>query len=120
GLLGRRRAPRPGRRAKADRQVRRRDRPPAGGKGKRRHDGLSPAKTRNQRPPATLPHAQSREASTHMTHTSSTLSVPLPGLMPRHIAIIMDGNGRWATSRYLPRVAGHAKGVEKVRDIVQG
>jgi len=55
-----------------------------------------------------------------MTHTSSTLSVPAPGLMPRHIAIIMDGNGRWATSRYLPRVAGHAKGVEKVRDIVEG
>jgi undecaprenyl diphosphate synthase len=35
------------------------------------------------------------------------------------VAIIMDGNGRWATSRYLPRVAGHAKGVETVRKVVK-
>ena len=39
--------------------------------------------------------------------------------MPRHVAIIMDGNGRWATKRFLPRVAGHVKGVEAVRDIVE-
>ncbi|MBI3286029.1 MAG: isoprenyl transferase [Burkholderiales bacterium] len=39
--------------------------------------------------------------------------------MPRHIAIIMDGNGRWATKRFLPRVAGHAKGVKTVRKIVE-
>jgi undecaprenyl diphosphate synthase len=39
--------------------------------------------------------------------------------VPRHIAIIMDGNGRWATQRFLPRVAGHAKGVEAVRGIVE-
>jgi undecaprenyl diphosphate synthase len=38
---------------------------------------------------------------------------------PRHIAIIMDGNGRWATKRFLPRVAGHVKGVEAVRTIVE-
>ena len=37
---------------------------------------------------------------------------------PQHIAIIMDGNGRWATQRHLPRVAGHAKGVEAVRSVV--
>jgi undecaprenyl diphosphate synthase len=36
----------------------------------------------------------------------------------RHIAIIMDGNGRWARKRLLPRVAGHRKGVEAVRDVV--
>lgn len=41
------------------------------------------------------------------------------GSVPRHVAIIMDGNGRWATKRYLPRVAGHAKGVETVRTIVE-
>ncbi len=35
--------------------------------------------------------------------------------MPRHVAIIMDGNGRWANRRLLPRVAGHRKGVEAVR-----
>jgi undecaprenyl diphosphate synthase len=54
-----------------------------------------------------------------MTHTSSTQAVPAAALVPRHIAIIMDGNGRWATRRYLPRVAGHAKGVEMVRGVVE-
>ncbi len=39
--------------------------------------------------------------------------------MPRHVAIIMDGNGRWAKQRMLPRVAGHRKGVEAVRAIVR-
>ncbi len=37
--------------------------------------------------------------------------------MPRHIAIIMDGNGRWATRRHLPRTAGHAAGAETFRKI---
>jgi undecaprenyl diphosphate synthase len=37
------------------------------------------------------------------------------GLLPRHIAIIMDGNGRWAQSRGLPRIAGHRRGAEAVR-----
>ncbi len=41
------------------------------------------------------------------------------GAIPSHIAIIMDGNGRWAKSRGLPRVAGHKRGVETVRDIVE-
>ena len=38
--------------------------------------------------------------------------------VPVHVAVIMDGNGRWAKSRGLPRVAGHRKGVERVRDMV--
>lgn len=38
---------------------------------------------------------------------------------PRHVAIIMDGNGRWAKKRFLPRVAGHKAGVEAVRNIVR-
>src|SRR5438067_12445866 len=38
-----------------------------------------------------------------------------PGRLPRHIAIIMDGNGRWAQSRGLPRIAGHRRGAEAVR-----
>jgi undecaprenyl diphosphate synthase len=41
------------------------------------------------------------------------------GEIPTHIAIIMDGNGRWAKKRGLPRVAGHRKGVETVREIVE-
>lgn len=41
------------------------------------------------------------------------------GEIPSHIAIIMDGNGRWAKKRGLPRAAGHTRGVESVRDIVK-
>ena len=39
--------------------------------------------------------------------------------MPQHVAVIMDGNGRWAKKRFLPRVAGHVKGVELVREMVR-
>jgi len=39
--------------------------------------------------------------------------------VPRHVAVIMDGNGRWATSRSLPRLAGHKAGVETVRQMVR-
>lgn len=39
--------------------------------------------------------------------------------VPEHIAIVMDGNGRWATQRFLPRVAGHKKGVDAVRETVK-
>jgi undecaprenyl diphosphate synthase len=52
-------------------------------------------------------------------HASSTQSVPEAGIVPRHVAIIMDGNGRWAKRRFLPRVAGHRKGVEAVREVVK-
>ncbi|MFN4097500.1 MAG: isoprenyl transferase [Sphingomonas sp.] len=49
-------------------------------------------------------------------------SAPLPagpegGAVPRHVAIIMDGNGRWAKARRLPRIAGHKQGVEAVRRV---
>lgn len=43
----------------------------------------------------------------------------LPGKLPRHVAIIMDGNGRWAKRRGLPRSAGHAAGTEALRDIIR-
>src|SRR5688500_19151384 len=39
--------------------------------------------------------------------------------LPRHVAIIMDGNGRWAGERHLPRVEGHRAGVDSVRDVVE-
>ncbi len=42
-----------------------------------------------------------------------------PTRLPRHIAVIMDGNGRWAKRRHLPRVAGHRAGVEAVRATVE-
>jgi undecaprenyl diphosphate synthase len=54
-----------------------------------------------------------------MIFKSSTTAVPEVPSVPRHVAIIMDGNGRWATKRFLPRVAGHVKGVEAVRGCVE-
>jgi undecaprenyl diphosphate synthase len=42
-----------------------------------------------------------------------------PSQLPKHVAIIMDGNGRWARRRHLPRIAGHRKGVESVRHVVE-
>ena len=52
-------------------------------------------------------------------YASSTLGIPDARRIPRHIAIIMDGNGRWAKQRYLPRVAGHRRGLEAVRTAVR-
>jgi undecaprenyl diphosphate synthase len=40
--------------------------------------------------------------------------------LPAHIAVIMDGNGRWARKRGLPRVAGHRSGINAVREVVEG
>jgi undecaprenyl diphosphate synthase len=42
-----------------------------------------------------------------------------PARLPRHIAVIMDGNGRWAKLRHMPRIAGHKAGVNSVREIVE-
>ncbi len=39
--------------------------------------------------------------------------------LPRHVAFIMDGNGRWARERFLPRIAGHQEGIESVREIIK-
>jgi undecaprenyl diphosphate synthase len=54
-----------------------------------------------------------------MKHASSTQAIPEAADVPRHVAIIMDGNGRWARQRGLPRFAGHKRGVEAVRRIVR-
>ena len=51
--------------------------------------------------------------------TSSTHEIPATSDVPRHVAIIMDGNGRWAKNRFLPRVAGHRRGVDAVRATVK-
>lgn len=53
------------------------------------------------------------------TYTSSTLEIPSTSSIPSHIAIVMDGNGRWAKSRMMPRVAGHKRGVDAVKRTVQ-
>src|ERR1700750_2484870 len=39
--------------------------------------------------------------------------------LPDHVAVIMDGNGRWAAQRHLPRVEGHRAGIDSVRDVVE-
>ena len=46
-------------------------------------------------------------------------AVPFVSPVPNHIAIVMDGNGRWATKRFLPRIAGHKKGVDSLRRCVR-
>ena len=51
--------------------------------------------------------------------SSSTQNIPDVNEIPAHIAVIMDGNGRWARKRFLPRVAGHKRGVEIVRSMVK-
>ena len=51
--------------------------------------------------------------------SSSTRQIPDAAAVPKHVAVIMDGNGRWAKKRFLPRVAGHVKGVELVREMVR-
>ncbi len=47
------------------------------------------------------------------------MSAPTFSAIPEHVAIIMDGNGRWANARGLPRTMGHRKGVEAVRETVR-
>ena len=51
--------------------------------------------------------------------TSTTQQIPNNVSFPRHVAIIMDGNGRWAKERYLPRVLGHRSGLKAVRKSVE-
>lgn len=53
-----------------------------------------------------------------IAHRETTVGYPPPTL-PKHIGIIMDGNGRWAASRHLPRVEGHRAGIESVRAAVE-
>jgi undecaprenyl diphosphate synthase len=53
----------------------------------------------------------------HLSETELTSKLD-PDLLPKHLAIIMDGNGRWAESRSLPRIAGHREGIKSVRDTI--
>ena len=54
-----------------------------------------------------------------LSFQSSTLITPDAPAVPKHIAIIMDGNGRWAKKYFMPRVMGHQRGVEALRDVVK-
>ena len=55
-----------------------------------------------------------------MTTAELLSRVRLNGAVPRHVAIIMDGNGRWARERLMPRPFGHRSGMKAVRDVVEG
>lgn len=58
-------------------------------------------------------------AATSLSPATDSEKLLLPSKLPRHVAIIMDGNGRWAQNRNLPRSAGHAAGTEALRDIIR-
>lgn len=57
--------------------------------------------------------------STHLAERQLQRQVTEHGSLPRHIAVIMDGNGRWARRRMMPRIAGHRAGRHSVRETVQ-
>ncbi|MFJ9627994.1 isoprenyl transferase [Streptomyces sp. NPDC091280] len=64
---------------------------------------------------------QRREYRAPEPHPSGARAPKLPGeLIPKHVAIVMDGNGRWAKERGLPRTEGHKVGAERVLDVLQG
>ena len=50
---------------------------------------------------------------------SSTQTILEHSAIPRHIAVIMDGNGRWAKKRFLPRVMGHKRGLDALETMVK-
>src|SRR5205823_9662411 len=60
---------------------------------------------------AVLPPGSGEEALARQVHFDR---------LPAHVAVIMDGNGRWAAQRHLPRVEGHRAGIDSVRDVVEG
>ena len=55
-----------------------------------------------------------------MEHEALLARIRVNGAIPRHVAIIMDGNGRWAQERNLPRPLGHRSGMKAVREVVEG
>ena len=54
-----------------------------------------------------------------MSSVSSQLSAEAAANLPRHVAVIMDGNGRWAKARHLPRIEGHRRGADSAREIIR-
>src|SRR5271168_5393190 len=54
-----------------------------------------------------------------MSSANPTLSLEARTNLPRHVAVIMDGNGRWAKARHLPRVEGHRRGADSAREIIR-
>src|SRR6266571_6638845 len=84
-----------------------------------RFDGTMALPAGSRRPAGSPPPESHLSVEPAPVFESSTREIPAPRTVPRHVAIIMDGNGRWAKQRVLPRVAGHRKGVEAVRASVR-
>ena len=61
---------------------------------------------------------ESRSRHLESAPDSDLLSQLEPDLLPKHLAVIMDGNGRWAELRGLPRIAGHQEGIKSVRELI--
>ena len=69
----------------------------------------------------TRPRTGRRQVRPPAPHPSGATPPPIPReLGPRHVAIVMDGNGRWAKQRGLPRTAGHEQGEHSLFDVVEG
>lgn len=71
---------------------------------------------RSNKQPSAAPEEAAPPAAEHLGDLISPLS---GGRVPRHVAIIMDGNGRWASQRGLPRAAGHRAGTENIRRVIE-
>ncbi len=104
--LGGRRTSRPGNRPEADGPVHQGRRRGVGGKRTRPHVHLTPGGQ-----PLTLSTVETASPVVRVAEPESRV--------PRHVAIIMDGNGRWAKQRGFPRTAGHREGVKSVRAVVE-
>jgi undecaprenyl diphosphate synthase len=59
-------------------------------------------------------------AHRHVPPVDILQAIKLGGRVPAHVAVIMDGNGRWARARGLPRFRGHTAGIKSVRDVIEG
>ena len=69
-------------------------------------------------PPGRQPTIAGPALTTKLSEARLLAEIDLERL-PRHIAVIMDGNGRWAKQRHLPRIAGHRAGIRAVRQVVE-
>jgi len=72
-----------------------------------------------QAAPAAVSQAAPATAPTAAAPPAAPLAAQLGGVVPRHVAVIMDGNGRWAQARRLPRLAGHRAGAQAVRRCIR-
>ena len=64
-----------------------------------------------------MPRTPSSSSLEHLSEQELTTKLE-PDLLPKHVAVIMDGNGRWAELRSLPRIAGHREGINSVREMI--